>query len=250
MADKKITKVWFIQVLAMARAIAEKFGLTSVAENLQQTENELSAVPVVIARASDFASFNEAMGAFAADTYLSQTRNNEYQEEAKKIKYTIFSGKVGDKFSSPLKQSIDAAVESWSNIKCVYSYTCPQGKCPNDKYVASGEVLCSYDTCKQGMVNCSNGLCPNEKIIFVCRPDNVASCKTNVVTKTESCSNGPCQQGWVRCDSNQTLPEVTCSKKRTVYSTVSCEHEICSQGTLYDIRCDKTTEVENENDRT
>lgn len=250
---EKITKTWLKQVLAAARAIAAKFSLTSVAESLQQTENELGADTAMTTRASDFTSFNEAMDAFAIDTYLSQTRNDEFEEEAKKIKYTIFSGKVGDKFSLPLKQSIDAAVESWSNIKCVYSYTCQQGLCPNDRITGYQEVDCGYGKCKQGMVSCSYGTYNNAKSIpKTCSSDShYPGCNSYTYYITVSCQNVACKKNQtVRCNGNASLPETTCSNKRNVPITESCEFETCSQGTAYDIRCDKITEAENETDRT
>lgn len=250
---EKITKTWLKQALVAARTIAEKFSLTSVVESLQQSENGLDTGAERTARASDFASFNEAMDAFATDTYLSQTRNDEYDEEAKKIKYTIFSGKVGDKFSLPLKQSIDAAVESWSNIKCVYSYTCQQGLCPNDKINGYSEVDCGYGKCKQGMVSCNHSTYNNAKSVpRTCSGDShYPGCNNYTYYITVSCQNVVCKKNQtVRCNGNASLPEITCSNKRNVPITEACEHGACSQGTAYDIRCDKATEAENETDRT
>lgn len=244
---EKITKMWLKQALAAAKVIAEKFSLTSVAENLQHTENELDAGMVRTARVSDFTSFNEAMNAFATDTYLSQTRNDEYEEEAKKIKYTIFSGKVGDKFSFPLKQSIDAAVKSWSNIKCVYSYTCQQGTCPNDEVFDYQEVDCGYGKCKQGLVSCAYGTHNNAKSIpKTCSSDShYPGCNNYTYYITVSCQNIACKaNGFVNCKPNQTLPEKTCSNKKIIPITRPCEFGTCPQGTVYDIRCDKTTEAE------
>lgn len=251
---EKITKAWLKQVLTAARTIAEKFSLTAVVENLQQSENKLGANTAMTARASDFTSFNEAMSAFAIDTYLSQTRNDEYEDEAKKIKYTIFSGKVGDKFSSSLKQNIDAAVKSWGNIKCVYSYTCTQGKCPNDKWLGTKEIICQDGTCKQGYVSCTQGTNDNDYYEpRICSTDSTyPNCKRYAYQATVSCkANGACTpKGTFWCNEHSAASSRNCTKKIEIDITQSCENGPCSQGIAYDIRCDKTTEAEDETDRT
>lgn len=244
---EKITRTWIKELLVTAQTLATKFGLTTVAQNLGSTIDNLKTTAIKYIRASNFDSFNAAMNAFSTNEYLSQTNNEQYETEDKKIKYTIFSGKKGDLISSAIKQSLDAAAESWSNIKCVYSYTCQQGLCPNDQVTGSYQVNCSYETCKQGYADCNQGTYPNSKNERrVCNKDSkYPSCNNYVYYELVNCPNGLCKKNGTKwCNGNESLTPRTCTKKREVPIIQECSYGACSQGTIYDIRCNKITEAE------
>lgn len=223
---EKINKSWYNGIIAAINKLAQTFGIAQVSGTADKK--------IVV---DNFSVFNKAMNTFSTDEYLSQTKNES--NVGKEIRYTAFSGKVGEKISSAIKTNIENTVASWQYAVCRNRFVCQKGT--NNLTCSRGSAWesCEYGWCSRGTVTNSNGT-NNKSYKELCKPDGSCKAKYN----TYSCSsNGSCSRGNRTCTSYGSNSNTKNPNQRQVTVDEACAaYGTCSNTYIYDIRCANTTQ--------